>query len=83
MADDKMKNDDLNPGGSKQAGQPGQGGQGGQQPGQQTPGRNPNEEQSGQKGGQGTGRGLEDDELGQGNRGTNINEPKGREQQNR
>ena len=82
MADDKMKNDDLNPGGSKQAGQGGQGGQGGQQPGQQTPGRNPNEEQSGQKGGQGAGRGLEDDELGQGNRGTNIGD-KGRSEQNR
>ena len=80
MADDKMKHDDLNPGGTKQAGQGGQG-QGGQQPGQQTPGRNPNEEQTGQKGGQG--RGLEDDELDQGNRGTNINEPKGRSEQNR
>ena len=82
MADDKMKNDDLNPGGGRQAGQPGQGGQGGQQPGQQTPGRNPNEEQTGQKGGQGTGRGLEDDELGQGNRGSNIGD-KGRSEQNR
>ena len=79
MADDRMKNDDRNPGRSKQAGQPGQGGQ---QPGQQTPGRNPNEEQSGQKGGQGAGRGLEDDELGQGNRGTNIGE-KGRSEQDR
>ena len=79
MADDKMKNDDLSPGGAKQAGQ---GGQGGQQPGQQTPGRNPNEEQTGQKGGQGAGRGLEDDELGQGNRGTNIGD-KGRSEQNR
>jgi hypothetical protein len=77
MADDKMKNDDLNPSGTKQAGQGGQG----QQPGQQTPGRNPNEEQTGQKG---TGnRDLEDDELSQGNRGTNINEPKGRSEQTR
>jgi hypothetical protein len=78
MADDKMKTDDLNPGGAKQAGQ---GGQGGQQPGQQTPGRNPNEEQTGQKG-TGT-REPEKDELGQGNRGTNINEPKGRTEQDR
>ncbi len=75
MADDKMK-DDLNPGGTKQAGQ---GGQGGQQPGQQTPGRNPNEEQTGQKGGQG--RGLEDDELDQSNPG-NIGD-KGRSEQER
>ena len=74
---DNMKNDDLNPGGQKQAGQQGGQGQGGQQPGQQTPGRNPNAEQSGQKGGQG--RGLEDDELGQGNSGMGD---KGRDQQN-
>ena len=82
MADDKMKNDDLNPGGIKQAGQGGQGGQGGQQPGQQTPGRNPNEEQTGQKGGQG--RGIEDDELGQGGgRGTNPGGQKEPGSQNR
>jgi hypothetical protein len=72
MADDRMKHDDLNPGGGKQAGQQGQGGQGGNQPGQQSPGRNPqDDEKFGQRsGGQGTGnRGLEDDEL---DKGSNI-----------
>ncbi|HSE32259.1 MAG TPA: hypothetical protein VLA93_11855 [Pyrinomonadaceae bacterium] len=59
MADDKMKNDDLNKN------------LGGQQekPGQQTPGRHQqDDEQFGQRGGQGgtEKRGLEDDELGQG-----------------
>lgn len=74
MADDRMKNDDLNPGGGKQAGQ--QGGQGGNQPGQQTPGRHqPDDEQFGKKGGSQdtTGnRGIEDDDLDQGDRGSNI-----------
>ena len=79
MADDRMKNDDLNPGGGKQAGQ--QGGQGGNQPGQQSPGRNPkDDEQFGQRGGNPdtTGnRGIEDDELDKGDRGTNIGGPEG------
>lgn len=72
MADDRMKNDDLNPDGGKQAGQMGN------QPGQQSPGRHSqDDEKFGQKsGGQGTtgNRGLEDDELGQGGRDKNIGE---------
>jgi hypothetical protein len=79
MADDRMKNDDLNPDGGKQAGQMGkQAGQMGNQPGQQSPGRHSqDDEKFGQKsGGQGTtgNRGLEDDELGQGGRDKNIGE---------
>jgi len=61
MADDKMKHDDLNKN---------LGGQQGGQPGQQSPGRNPkDDEEFGKRGsGQGTTekRGLEDDEMGQG-----------------
>jgi hypothetical protein len=62
MADDKMKNDDLNKNVGGQQGQPGQ----------QAPGRHQqDDEQAGQRGGQGK-PGLEDDELGQGGtRGTN------------
>ena len=73
MADDRMKNDDLNPGGGKQAGQ--QGGHG-NQPGQQSPGRHPqDDEQIDKRGGSQdtTGnRGIEDDDLDKGDRGTNI-----------
>lgn len=74
MADDRMKNDELNPGDGKRAGQ--QGGQSGNQPGQQSPGRHPQDDEPfGQRGGgQGTtgNRELEDDELGRGGRDTNI-----------
>ena len=89
MADDRMKKDDLdrNMAGrqGEGAGQPSQPGQ----PGQQTPGRNPNpeDEQFGKRGGQGTTPGgLEDDELNQGTggRGGNIgNKPGGQGGQNR
>lgn len=84
MADDKMKNDDLNKNmGGAQGNQPGQG--------QQAPGRQQGDEQFGQKGGgqsgQGTpgNRGIEDDELGQGggDRGTNPGGQNPREPQNR